>query len=76
MKIVTKNCFICGKESWVSLPDDIASMYNRYLNGEGYIQDIPLCANVREFLKTGMCQTCQNDFFGQSEVDPNVQIHQ
>lgn len=62
MVTITKNCMLCGKKSSLEITDEINQKYQRYLAGEGYIQDIPLPANEREFLKTGMCEECQHIF--------------
>lgn len=66
---ITKRCMLCGKESTLEVTEQIAAMYDRYLAGFGYIQDIPLPANEREFLKTGMCAECQHMMFDEEEEE-------
>lgn len=67
MKVVTKRCMLCGKESSLELTDEMYALYERYLAGIGYIQDIPLPADQREFLMTGMCEDCQHMMFDEEE---------
>ena len=66
---ITKRCMLCGKESTLEVTEQIAAMYDRYLAGFGMIQDIPLPANEREFLKTGMCADCQHMMFDEEEEE-------
>lgn len=40
-----------------------------YYNGKGMVQNIPLCASTREFIKTGMCKPCQKIFFAPEEEE-------
>lgn len=64
---IMKRCFCCGRESSLEITDEINKRYIMYLNGVGYIQDIPLSADQREFLKTGMCFKCQELMFDEEE---------
>lgn len=64
---IVKRCFCCGRESSLEITDEINKRYIMYLNGVGYIQDIPLSADQREFLKTGMCFKCQELMFDEEE---------
>lgn len=64
---IVKRCFFCGKESSLKITDEVAKKYQQYLSGVGYIQDIPLPAEQREFLKTGMCISCQEIIFAEPE---------
>ena len=66
---ITKKCMLCGKESSLEITEKVAEMYDRYLAGYGMIQDIPLPAPEREFLMTGMCQTCQDYIFTEDEEE-------
>lgn len=66
---ITKRCMLCGKESSLEITEEVNKMYQRYLQGYGYIQDIPLDADKREFLKTGMCDACQHMMFDEEEEE-------
>lgn len=66
---ITKRCMLCGKPSTLEVTEKIAEMYDRYLAGFGMIQDIPLPANEREFLMTGMCEACQEYIFTEDEEE-------
>ncbi len=66
---ITKRCMLCGKESSLEITPKIYKQYERYLSGIGYIQDIELPANEREFLKTGMCADCQHMMFDEEEEE-------
>ena len=69
MKTVTKRCMLCGKESSLKLTEKVYASYEKYLAGYGYIQDIPLPADQREFLMTGMCDDCQHMMFDEEEEE-------
>lgn len=60
---------LCGKVSSLDITDEVAEIYAKYLRGIGYIQDIPLDADKREFLKTGMCTDCQHMMFDEEEEE-------
>lgn len=66
---ITKRCMLCGKESSLEITEEVNNAYQRYLQGFGYIQDIPLPADQREFLKTGMCEECQHMMFDEEEEE-------
>lgn len=65
--VVVKNCMLCGKEGRLEITPKIYKQYEKYISGIGYIQDIELPANQREFLKTGMCDECQHMMFDEEE---------
>ena len=67
MRTVTKRCMLCGKESSLKLTADMYAKYEEYLAGHIYIQEIPLPADQREFLMTGMCEDCQHMMFDEEE---------
>lgn len=69
MIAITKSCMLCGKKSSLEITEEVNKLYQRYLAGYGMIQDIPLPANEREFLKTGMCADCQHMMFDVEEED-------
>lgn len=66
---ITKRCMLCGKESSLEITEEVNKAYQRYLQGFGYIQDIPLPADQRELLKTGMCEECQHMMFDEEEEE-------
>lgn len=67
MVAITKRCPMCGNTHTLELNNDIAKQYDRYLAGYGYIQDIQLPAEKREFLMTGFCEKCQDIIFAEPE---------
>lgn len=69
MVTITKSCMLCGKKSSLEITEEVNKLYQRYLAGYGMIQDIPLLADAREFLKTGMCADCQRMMFDVEEED-------
>lgn len=61
---ISRICPMCGNLTHLEVPDDIYQPYvTRYEAGFGYLQDIPLPANEREFIKTGYCMECQEMLF-------------
>lgn len=66
---ITKRCMLCGRESSLEITEEVNKIYEMYLRGVGYIQDIPLDADKREFLKTGMCESCQHMMFDEEEEE-------
>ena len=65
---LTRICPMCGTINHLEIPDDIYQPYvARYEAGFGYIQDIPLPPNEREFIKTGYCMDCQEVLFAPVE---------
>lgn len=71
---VRMTCPICGKENTLEVETKIFLKYQKYREGYGLIQDIPLPADQREFLKTGMCMKCQEWIFAEPEEDEEVMI--
>lgn len=67
MNTIYRRCPICGKITTLDISDEVNEQYIQYAHGVGYIQDIDAPADVREFLKTGMCMKCQHDFFDSEE---------
>ena len=59
---ITKQCMLCRKVTAREIPDEAMEAVMYYEMGNGYIQDIPLDASTREFIKTGMCEECQKIF--------------
>ena len=66
--VVKKDCPFCGQSSQLEISEENYKRYLKYREGYGYIQDIPLPAEQREFLKTGMCQRCQNWMFEEEVI--------
>lgn len=65
---ITKRCPMCNKVTHLEVLDDIYQPFvTRYEAGFGYLQDIPLPANQREFIKTGYCMECQEMLFAEPE---------
>lgn len=64
---IARRCPMCGKTTAIKVSDKIAKAIERYQNGNGYIQDIPLPASEREFIKTGFCIPCQEILFAPPE---------
>ena len=60
---IARLCPMCGKVNKIAVDDKLKEAVNRYENGVGYIQDIPLSASEREFIKTGFCMDCQAVLF-------------
>ena len=67
--VVVKNCMLCGKKGQLEISGEAEKMYKVYMSGRCYIQDIPLSADQREFLKTGMCPECQHMMFDEEEEE-------
>ena len=65
--IITRKCPMCGSITEIEVDDNLKSAIDRYNSGIGYIQDIPLSASEREFIKTGFCMECQEILFGGDE---------
>ena len=68
MKIYRK-CPMCGQVKNIEVADELELAIDRYEMGIGYIQDIPLPASEREFIKTGYCIDCQDILFAPPEED-------
>lgn len=64
---IERRCPMCSKVTAINVVDEIVPMIELYNAGFGYIQDIPLPANEREFIKTGYCMKCQGILFGTGE---------
>lgn len=67
MKVV-RQCW-CGKCSSLELDEQEYRLYRKWRAGELYIQELPLNACEREFLKTGMCRKCQKQIFNNDRTD-------
>ena len=61
---IIRTCPMCGKVNAIKVADALKPYIDRYNTGIGYIQDIPLPAEQREFIKTGFCMECQEVLFG------------
>lgn len=59
---ITRRC-ICGTVGSIELTSPEYQKYQEWRRGECYIQEIPLNACEREFLKTGLCLKCQKTIF-------------
>ena len=60
---ISRKCPMCGQITEINIADELENSITRYMLGIGYIQDIPLSANEREFIKTGFCMKCQDILF-------------
>ncbi len=69
---IKRNCMLCGKEGTLEVTEDIWQKIGLYEAGYGYIQDIELPADQREFIKTGMCPACQHDIFDLHEEEEEL----
>ena len=57
--ITGKRCPICGKYHEIVTKDEkVLNAIKNWMNGNGYVQDIPLPASDREILLTGINGTC------------------
>ena len=65
---ITRRCD-CGAVECIDLTDTEYEKYCEWRRGECYIQDTPLNACEREFLKTGMCRKCQKMIFNNDHTD-------
>ena len=68
MKIY-RRCPMCGQAKNIEVADELESAIARYESGIGYVQDIPLPASEREFIKTGYCFDCQDILFAPPEEE-------
>lgn len=66
---IKRICPMCNKTNTIEVSDNLENAINRYMSGIGYIQDIPLSAEKREFIKTGYCFECQDWLFGGFEEE-------
>lgn len=63
-------CPLCGENTSLTFDDEkILRKIEQYERHEIYVQDIPIPANQREFLKTGYCLECQKLLFGEIEEE-------
>lgn len=62
--IIENSCLLCGKESCIKLKKEMAIPVMKYLNGMTELHELPLNPPIREFIKTGMCKSCQKKMFG------------
>jgi len=60
---INRTCPMCGEMKSIKVSEDVLPAIMRYDHGIGYIQDIPLSASEREFIKTGYCMECQEILF-------------
>lgn len=67
METIYKRCPLCGKITTMEISDEVNQQYIQYAHGVGFIQDISASADVREFLKTGICLPCQKMFFDEDD---------
>lgn len=66
---ITRKCPMCGAIITKEIDDKYAKAIDRYQSGIGYIQDIPLDADTREFIKSGYCPDCMEMLFGFEEEE-------
>lgn len=66
---VKMRCPICGKITCLEVTPEVYKKYQLYQEGYGMIQQIPLPANEREFLKTGICMKCQEFVFAEPDEE-------
>jgi len=66
MQKITTQCPICLEEHTLDVTDE---QYEKYINGEDYIQNIfsEMSAEDREMLITGICPKCWRNVFGDEE---------
>lgn len=69
---VDKQCPICKRTFAIHL--DNATLYNKYRDGYGKIQDLfpNLNPMEREFIKTGYCPDCQKELFGTDYTSDDI----
>lgn len=65
MVAINKTCPMCRKMTTIEVDESLLEAIMKYNSGIGYIQDIPLPPNEREFIKTGYCMECQKMIFGE-----------
>lgn len=65
------HCDLCGKGGYIELTEEQSKKLSQYHMGDGLIQDLfpELNAVEREFIKTGMCKSCQEMMFGNGESE-------
>ena len=65
-----KQCPMCQEWNELTLKGKkVLEKYREWTLGKAFIQDIPLPANEREFLKTGYCNECQKLLFESDEEE-------
>ena len=66
MKQIVTECPYCHRKHVFTITDE---QFNKYANGESYIQTIfpELTAPEREMLITGICEECWNKIFSSEE---------
>lgn len=63
---ITRTCPMCGEETSIEVTNtETLKQIARWERGEIYLQDIPLSASEREFIKTGYCMECQEILFAE-----------
>ena len=83
MKLISKQCPMCGETIYMKLEDDAYERWTQYVLYKGLIQNVfpEMDAFQREFIKSGYCPKCQEALFGnewknkesfifQKELDP------
>ena len=68
-------CPMCGELTEIEVTDSNAiKQIEKWERGEIYLQEIPLSADEREFLKTGYCMDCQSMLFGYDEDEETEEM--
>ena len=74
MERVYRMCPMCGGINYIEVDDKVANAIGKWERMEIYIQDIPLSANEREFIKTGYCMSCQDVLFSPWEDEEEEEV--
>lgn len=66
MKLIEKNCPMCGKVTYMKVTNEQRKEYDKYIVYGGKVQDKLKSFDKfgREFAKTGYCPECQEELFG------------
>ena len=66
MKLISKQCPMCGETIYMKLGDDAYERWAHYVLYKGLIQNVfpEMDAFQREFIKSGYCPKCQEALFG------------
>lgn len=62
--VIRRICPMCDSVNEITVDDKLGAIIAKWQRGDCYIQDIPLPASEREFIKTGYCMDCQKLLFG------------
>lgn len=67
--VIHKTCPFCGHEFMVNIPEGYEIAYLRWVAGVDTIQKLlpVMSATARECLISGICPTCQDEFFGKGD---------